>query len=108
MGKFTVDVSDQSFQDEVLNSAELVMVDFWAVWCMPCKAIAPILENIAEEYKGKVKVAKLDVDNNPETGAKYGIRSIPTLILFKNGEEVDKIVGAGPKDTYLKMIDKHL
>ena len=84
------------------------MVDFWAVWCMPCKAIAPILEQIGEEYKGRVTIAKMDVDNNPETATKFGIRSIPTLIMFKNGEEVDKIIGAGPKDMYVKMIEKHL
>lgn len=108
MGKYTVDVTDQSFKEEVLEASELVMVDFWAVWCMPCKAIAPILETIAEEYQGKVKVTKLDVDHNPGVGSEFGIRSIPTLILFKNGQQVDKIVGSGPKVTYTKMISKHL
>ena len=103
-----INVTDEAFENTVIDSDLPVIVDFWAVLCMPCKAIAPILENLAEEYQGKVKVTKLDVDNNPETGSKYGIRSIPTLILFKNGEEIDKIVGAGPKDTYIKMIEKHL
>jgi thioredoxin 1 len=108
MGKFTVDVTDQSFETEVLQAQEVVMVDFWAVWCMPCKAIAPILEQLAEEYQGKLKVAKVDVDNNPEIATQYGIRSIPTLMVFKGGELVDKIIGAGPKDMYVKMLEKHL
>ena len=108
MGKFTVDVTDQSFEAEVLQAQEVVMVDFWAVWCMPCKAIAPILEQLAEEYQGKLKVAKVDVDNNPEIATQYGIRSIPTLMVFKGGELVDKIIGAGPKDMYVKMLEKHL
>lgn len=108
MGKFTKEVTDSSFENDVLKSSEIVMVDFWAVWCMPCKAIAPILEQIGEEYQGRVTIAKMDVDNNPETATKFGIRSIPTLIMFKNGEEVDKIIGAGPKDMYVKMIEKHL
>ena len=105
MGKFTVDVSDQSFQDEVLNSAELVMVDFWAVWCMPCKAIAPILENIAEEYKGKVKFCKLNVDENPQMAAKYQIMSIPLLLMFKGGQQVDSILGAVPEHMFRPKVE---
>jgi thioredoxin 1 len=108
MGQFTVEITDQSFQSEVMEANELVMVDFWAVWCMPCKAIAPILEDLGESYKDKVKIGKVDVDNNPEVASQYGIRSIPTLMLFKNGELVDKFVGAGPKNVYVDLIEKHL
>ncbi|MCG5475043.1 MAG: thioredoxin [Sinorhizobium fredii] len=93
----TVKVDASNFQKEVLNSAEPVVVDFWAEWCGPCKMIAPSLEEIATELAGRVKVAKLNIDENPELAAQYGVRSIPTLALFKAGEVADIKVGAAPK-----------
>ena len=93
-----VAVTDQSFQNDVLGSSEPVVVDFWAEWCGPCRFIAPALEEIATEMEGKVKIAKLNVDENPDTMMKYGVRSIPTLILFKNGEPTAMQVGAMPKN----------
>jgi len=93
-----VAVTDQSFQNDVLGSSEPVVVDFWAEWCGPCRFIAPALEEIATEMQGKVKIAKLNVDENPDTMMKYGVRSIPTLIVFKNGEPTAMQVGAVPKN----------
>ncbi|SIQ83524.1 thioredoxin [Rhizobium sp. RU20A] len=93
----TVKVDKNNFQEEVLNAAEPVVVDFWAEWCGPCKMIAPSLEEISSEMAGKVKVAKLNIDENPELAAQYGVRSIPTLAVFKAGEVSDVKVGALPK-----------
>jgi thioredoxin 1 len=93
-----VAVTDQSFQNDVLGSSEPVVVDFWAEWCGPCRFIAPALEEIATEMEGKVKIAKLNVDENPDTMMRYGVRSIPTLIVFKNGEPTAMQVGAIPKN----------
>ena len=93
----TMKVDNSSFKADVLDSAEPVVVDFWAEWCGPCKMIAPSLEEIATEMGGKIKVAKLNIDENPELAAQYGVRSIPTLMLFKNGEVADMKVGAAPK-----------
>ncbi len=93
----TVTVDNNSFKSDVLESAEPVVVDFWAEWCGPCKMISPSLEEIATEMDGKIKVAKLNIDENPELAAQYGVRSIPTLMLFKNGEVADMKVGAAPK-----------
>ncbi|MCB1453703.1 MAG: thioredoxin [Rhizobiaceae bacterium] len=93
----TVKVDNNSFKSDVLESAEPVVVDFWAEWCGPCKMIAPSLEEIATEMNGKIKVAKLNIDENPELAAQYGVRSIPTLMLFKGGEVADMKVGAAPK-----------
>jgi thioredoxin len=90
-------VSDSNFETEVLKSAEPVVVDFWAEWCGPCKMIAPTLEQIAGEMNGKVKIVKLNVDDNPKTASNYGIMSIPTLVLFKNGEIASRVVGVKPK-----------
>src|SRR5687768_336334 len=92
-----VNVSDSDFQAEVLQSRTPVLVDFWATWCAPCRAIAPVLEELAGTYKGKVKVAKVNIDDNQETPQQYGIRSIPTLLLFQGGKVVEQIVGAVPK-----------
>ncbi|MDR2815675.1 MAG: thioredoxin [Proteiniphilum sp.] len=94
--------------DEALQTDKLVVLDFWAEWCGPCKMIGPIIEEIGEEYEGKVVVGKLNVDDNDETTGKYGIRSIPTVLFIKNGNVVDKVVGAGPKTLFTEKIDKLL
>lgn len=103
-----VNVTDQNFETEVLKSDTPVLVDFWAEWCGPCKAISPIIEELAGEYDGKVKVAKMNVDNNANTPATYGVRSIPTLILFKSGEIVETIVGSQPKSILTEKLDQSL
>jgi thioredoxin 1 len=100
--------TDLNFDAEVLQSDLPVLVDFWATWCGPCKMVAPILEELAGEYSGKLKVAKVDVDQNPAIAGKYGIRSIPSLFLFKNGQVVEQIVGALPKPAIIKKIEGHL
>ncbi|NLI99567.1 MAG: thioredoxin [Bacteroidales bacterium] len=92
--------------NEVLQTDKLVVIDFWAEWCGPCKMVGPIIDEIGEDYKDKVVVGKLDVDSNDETTAKYGIRNIPTVLFIKNGEVVDKVVGAGPKTMFTDKIDK--
>ena len=102
----TAAVTDASFETDVLGATEPVVVDFWAEWCGPCKMIAPHLESIATEMNGRVKIVKINVDENQRTAAKYGVRSIPTLIMFKNGEAVDMKVGAGPKSDLQKWIEK--
>jgi len=97
-------VSDKSFQADVLQSKEPVLVDFWAERCGPCRAVAPVLEEVAGELKGKLKIVKLNVDENPETAAKYGIQSIPTLMIFKNGEMASRQIGAAPKAKIVQWI----
>lgn len=99
-------LNDQNFDQEVLQSAQPVMVDFWATWCGPCRIIAPVVEEIAKEYDGKVKVCKIDVDQSPHTASRYGIMSIPTLIFFKGGKPVDKVVGAVSKKELTNRISK--
>ena len=101
-----VEVTDSLFGSSILKSDIPVLVDFWASWCAPCKAIAPIVEEIASDYSGKVKVAKMNVDENPATPGKYGVRGIPTLILFKNGQVVDQVVGAVPKNQIKALVEK--
>jgi len=103
-----VHVTDQNFEKEVLQSDIPVLVDFWAAWCGPCRAIAPVIEELAEEYEGKLKVAKMNVDENPVTPGKFGIRAIPTLIFFKNGQAVDMITGAVAKSTIENVIKRLL
>lgn len=99
-----VEITDQSFEKEIIQHPGVVLLDCWAPWCGPCKAVAPVLEQLAKEYAGKVKIAKLNTDQNPQTASRFSIRSIPTMILFKNGQVVDTLIGALPKTE----IEKHL
>ncbi len=101
-------LTDENFQEEVLNSKLPVIVDFWATWCAPCRMIAPIIDEIAKEYDGKIKVCKLDVDNNPNTAITYGVRSIPTLLFFKDGKLISSSIGAVGKSKILEQIEKLL
>jgi thioredoxin 1 len=101
-------VTDDTFEADVINSSAPVLVDYWAEWCGPCKMIAPILEEIASEYSGKIKVAKLNIDDNPQTPPKYGIRGIPTLMLFKNGEVEATKVGALSKSQLTAFLDSNI
>ncbi|HVO73783.1 MAG TPA: thioredoxin [Ignavibacteriaceae bacterium] len=93
-----IDITDSNFDQEVIKSDKPVLIDFWAVWCGPCRMVAPIVEELAKEYEGRVKFGKLDVDENQQTTIKYGVRSIPTLLIFKNGKLMDTIIGAIPKN----------
>lgn len=102
------DVTDQSFENEVLQSSEPVLVDFWAAWCAPCRVLASTIDEIANEYEGRAKVMKLNVDDNIETSSKYNIRGIPTLLLFKEGQLKDQLTGAVPKAQIAQMIDAQL
>ena len=101
-------VSDSTFAKEVLQSPQTVLVDFYADWCGPCRAIAPIIEEIAHELNNRLKVVKLDVDQNPETAMQYGVQSIPTLLIFKNGKEVERLIGYMSKSKLLSKIEPHL
>jgi thioredoxin 2 len=103
-GGVPVDVTDQSFQPEVLSHPGPVLVDCWAPWCGPCKMVAPVLEQLAAEYRGRLKIAKLNVDENPAIASRYGIQSIPTMLIFKNGTQVDKIIGAVPREEIMRHL----
>jgi len=104
----SIELTDANFDQEVLKSELPVLIDFWAVWCGPCKMIAPIVEELAGEYEGRVKVGKLDIDNNQQVSVKYGIRSIPTLLIFKDGKIADQIVGAVPKAAIVQKLNEHV
>jgi thioredoxin 1 len=107
MGK-EVTLTDKNFNEEVINSQTPVLVDFWAVWCGPCQMIGPIVAEIAQEFEGKIKVGKMNVDENQATAAKYGIRGIPTLLFFKGGELMNQVVGVQPKTKLVELINKIL
>jgi thioredoxin 1 len=108
MSEHVKEVSDNSFESDVLNSDRPVLVDFWAQWCAPCRMLAPTVEAVAEKYEGSATVVKLNVDDNPAVSQRYGIKGIPTLILFKNGKEEERVVGATSKEAISRMIDKHV
>src|SRR6202047_3906534 len=107
-GNGIVEVTDANFDQDVLKSDKPVLVDFWATWCGPCRAIAPIVEELAKDYQGRVKVGKMDVDHNSATPMRYGVRGIPTLLVFKGGQVKEQIVGYVPKETIQKALDKHI
>jgi thioredoxin 1 len=107
MAKAVIEATDKNFE-ELIASDKPVLVDFWAEWCGPCRMVAPVVEELAGDYEGKATVAKLDVDSNPEVSVKYGIRSIPTLMFFKNGQVVDKIIGATTKNVLAKKLEAQL
>ncbi len=100
--------NDANFQTDVLDSDKLTVVDFWAEWCGPCRAIGPVIEELSKEYDGKVNIGKVNVDVNPQVSTNYGITSIPAILFIKNGQVVDKIVGAQPKSNFVKKIESHL
>lgn len=103
-----LEVTDATFDEVVLKSEVPVVVDFWAAWCGPCRMVAPIMEELSTEFDGKAVITKVDVDSNQEYAAKYGVRNIPTVLVFKNGEIVEKQVGVAPKATYIQKIEAHL
>lgn len=103
-----LELTDATFEDKVLKSDKPVMVDFWAAWCGPCRMLAPVVDEISKDYDGKAVVGKLDVDANQEFAAKYGVRNIPTVLFFKDGEMVGRQVGVAPKDTYTKTLEEHM
>ena len=106
MSQFVKEVSDSSFEQDVLGAGKPVLVDFWAEWCAPCRMLAPTVEAVAEEHANTANVVKLNVDDNPSTAQRYGIKGIPTLILFRDGKEVERVVGATSKESIMKMIEK--
>lgn len=108
MSEKVLEVNDQNFEQDVLASDQPVLVDFWAVWCAPCRMLSPTIDAVAEAYQGTAKVAKVNVDDSPSTAQRYGIKGIPTLILFKNGTEQERVVGSTSKDAISRLIDKHL
>jgi thioredoxin 1 len=108
MSENVIEVSDSSFEKDVLLANMPVLVDFWAAWCAPCRMLAPTVEAVAEKYSGSARVVKLNVDDNPSISQRYGIKGIPTLILFKDGKEEERVVGATSKEAISRMIDKHV
>ena len=108
MGDFTKDFTDSNFDEEVIKSDQPVLVDFWAEWCGPCKQLTPTIDALAEEYNGKAKIGKVNVDNSPSTAAGYGIRSIPSLLFFKDGKVQQQMVGTNPKEEIAKILDSLL
>jgi thioredoxin 1 len=108
MSEKVMTVDKNNFEKEVLNSDIPVLVDFWAVWCGPCRMVAPVVEQLADQYVGKIKFVKLNVDENPEIAARYNIMSIPSIYLFKNGEHVDGLVGARPKQQFEEVLNKYV
>jgi thioredoxin 1 len=108
MSEHVTDVTDGNFEQDVLGSDKPVLVDFWAAWCAPCRMLAPTVEAVAEKYAGNASVVKLNVDENPAVSQRYGIKGIPTLILFKNGKEEERVVGATSKEAIARMLDKHV
>ena len=108
MSEHVSDVNDQDFEAQVLNSDKPVLVDFWAPWCAPCRMLAPTVEAVAQNFQGSASVVKLNVDDNPAVSQRYGIKGIPTLILFKGNKEVERVVGATSKEAISRMIDKHV
>lgn len=108
MSDHVKETSDSSFENDVLKSDQPVLVDFWAAWCAPCRMLAPTVEAVAEKYSGNARVVKLNVDDNPSVSQRFGIKGIPTLILFKNGREEERVVGATSESAISRMIDKHI
>ncbi|UNU72685.1 thioredoxin [Moraxella nasovis] len=103
-----INTTDANFDADVLQADKLVLVDFWAPWCGPCKAIAPVLEELAVDFADRVQIVKVNVDDNPQSAARFGIRSIPTLFVFKDGEKLDTVVGGRPKSEFAALLEKHL
>ncbi len=108
MSEYVKEVTDTSFEQDVIGAGEPVLVDFWAEWCAPCRMIAPTVEAVAKEYEGRARVVKLNVDNSPQVAQRYGIKGIPTLILFRDGKEAERIVGAVGKDSLSRLVEKHV
>ena len=107
-GNGIVEVTDANFDQDVLKSDQPVLVDFWATWCGPCRALAPIVDELAKDYQGKIKVGKMDVDSNSATPMRYKVTGIPTLLVFKGGQVADQIVGAVPKDQIVRVLERHI
>ncbi|MEE8410475.1 MAG: thioredoxin [Myxococcota bacterium] len=108
MGEGILNLTDGDFEAQVLKASQLTLVDFWAEWCAPCRALTPVVEEVAAEYKGRLQVAKMNIDDHPQTASQYSVRAIPTLLLFKDGEVVDQVVGLVSKSKLQDLVAKHL